>query len=49
MKLVLGEKAKNKVIEYVPHGLNHEHYYPIEKEEELKELEEFKKLVIWKR
>jgi glycosyltransferase involved in cell wall biosynthesis len=44
-ELVLGEKAKNKIIEYVPHGLNHEHYYPIEKEEEIKELEEFKKLV----
>ena len=42
-ELVLGEKAKNKVIEYIPHGLNHEIYYPIEKEEELKELEEFKK------
>jgi glycosyltransferase involved in cell wall biosynthesis len=44
-ELVLGEKAKNKVIHYVPHGLNHEMYYPIEKEEELKELEEFKKLL----
>ena len=27
---VLGDKAKNKVIEYVPHGLNHEIYKPIE-------------------
>jgi glycosyltransferase involved in cell wall biosynthesis len=44
-ELVLGEKAKNKVIEYVPHGLNHEMYYPIEKEDELKELEAFKKQV----
>ena len=44
-ELVLGEKAKNKVIEYVPHGLNHEIYYPIEKEDELKELEAFKKQV----
>jgi len=41
-ELVLGEKAKNKVIHYVPHGLNHEMYYPIEKEDELKELEAFK-------
>jgi glycosyltransferase involved in cell wall biosynthesis len=41
-ELVLGEKAKNKVIEYVPHGLNHEIYYPIEKEDEVKELEQFK-------
>jgi glycosyltransferase involved in cell wall biosynthesis len=41
-ELVLGEKANKKVIEYVPHGLNHEMYYPIEKEDELKELEQFK-------
>jgi glycosyltransferase involved in cell wall biosynthesis len=44
-ELVLGEKANKKVIEYVPHGLNHEMYYPIEKEDELKELEAFKKQV----
>jgi len=42
-ELVLGEKANTKVIEYVPHGLNEEHFYPIEKEDELKELEAFKK------
>jgi hypothetical protein len=41
-ELVLGEKANKKVIEYVPHGLNHETYYPIEKEDEVKELEQFK-------
>jgi glycosyltransferase involved in cell wall biosynthesis len=41
-ELVLGEKAKKKIIEYVPHGLNHEMYYPIEKADELKELEQFK-------
>jgi len=41
-ELVLGEKANKKVIEYVPHGLNHEVYYPIEKENELKELEQFR-------
>jgi glycosyltransferase involved in cell wall biosynthesis len=44
-ELVLGEKANKKVIEYVPHGLNHEMYYPIEKEDELKELEAFKNQV----
>jgi glycosyltransferase involved in cell wall biosynthesis len=44
-ELVLGEKANKKVIEYVPHGLNDEMYYPIEKEDELKELEAFKKQV----
>jgi glycosyltransferase involved in cell wall biosynthesis len=41
-ELVLDEKRGNKVIEYVPHGLNHEMYYPIEKENELKELEQLK-------
>jgi glycosyltransferase involved in cell wall biosynthesis len=41
-ELVLGEKANKKVIEYVPHGLNHEMYYPIEKADEIKELNEFK-------
>lgn len=28
-KLVLGDKAKNKVIRYVPHGLNHEVFRPL--------------------
>lgn len=28
-KLVLGEKADNKVITYVPHGINSKHFYPI--------------------
>jgi len=41
-ELVLDEKRGKKVIEYVPHGLNHEMYYPIEKADELKELEQFK-------
>jgi glycosyltransferase involved in cell wall biosynthesis len=41
-ELVLGEKAEGKIIEYVPHGLNENHFYPIEKEDELKELEVFK-------
>jgi hypothetical protein len=41
-ELVLGEKAKTKIIEYVPHGLNENNYYPIEKENELKDLEAFK-------
>jgi len=42
-ELVLGEKAEGKIIEYVPHGLNENHFYPIENENELKELEAFKK------
>jgi glycosyltransferase involved in cell wall biosynthesis len=41
-ELVLGEKAESKVIEYVPHGLDETVYYPIEKEDELKELNKFK-------
>jgi glycosyltransferase involved in cell wall biosynthesis len=41
-ELVLGEKAEGKVIEYVPHGLNEKHFYPIKEENELKELERFK-------
>jgi len=41
-ELVLGEKANKKIIEYVPHGLNHEMYYPIEKADEVKELEQFR-------
>ena len=28
-EIVLGEKAKNKVIKYVPHGINHEVFKPI--------------------
>ena len=28
-KLVLGDKAKDKIISYVPHGLNHKVYFPI--------------------
>ncbi|MDA7648750.1 glycosyltransferase [Akkermansiaceae bacterium] len=31
-KLVLGDKAEGKIIEYVPHGLNHKLYYPIQKD-----------------
>ena len=41
-ELVLGDKAKNKVIEYVPHGLSEKLFYPIEDEDGKKELETFK-------
>jgi len=41
-ELVLDEKRGKKIIEYVPHGLNHEMYYPIEKADEVKELEQFR-------
>ena len=42
-KLVLGDKAKNKIIEYVPHGLNTEIFYPIANKGNDKEFQEFKK------
>jgi len=32
--IVLGEDAKNKVIRYVPHGLNHNIYKPLDKNDE---------------
>ena len=50
-ELVLGDKAKNKVIEYVPHGLNHHDYYPVhlshslKKDKELEELDKFRSQV----
>jgi glycosyltransferase involved in cell wall biosynthesis len=40
-ELVLGDKAKNKIIEYVPHGLNEETFKPLDKSN--KELVEFRK------
>jgi len=30
-KLVLGDKAKSKIIDYVPHGMNTKYFYPITK------------------
>ena len=39
-KIVLGEKAKDRIIEYVPHGLNHKNFKPLEKDNP--ELVEFK-------
>jgi len=29
-KLVLGDKAKNKIIDYVPHGISTKYYYPLD-------------------
>jgi glycosyltransferase involved in cell wall biosynthesis len=40
-KLVLREKAANKIIKYVPHGLNHEIFKPMDKNDS--QLKEFKK------
>jgi glycosyltransferase involved in cell wall biosynthesis len=42
-KLVLDDKVKNKIIEYVPHGLNTEVFYPITNKETNKEFQDFKK------
>lgn len=42
-KLVLGDKAKDKVIEYVPHGMNTDIFFPINKED--KEYQDFRKKV----
>jgi glycosyltransferase involved in cell wall biosynthesis len=43
-KLVLGDKAKNKVIDYVPHGVNHNVFRPLTSDEfKSKEFLEFKK------
>jgi glycosyltransferase involved in cell wall biosynthesis len=36
-ELVLGKKAKNKLIKYVPHGLNHDIFKPLDNTPELKE------------
>jgi len=45
-KLVLGDKAKDKIIKYVPHGLNHEMMFPIdENHAQYKDMMEFKKNV----
>lgn len=37
-KLVLGENASNKILKYIPHGINEKFFYPIDKN-----LPEFKK------
>ena len=43
-KLVLGDKAANKVIRYVPHGINEKNMFPIDSNhEKWNELQEFKK------
>ena len=40
-RLVLGDKVKNKIIRYVPHGLNHEIFKPIDKNDS--NIKEFQK------
>ena len=41
-KIVLGDKAKNKIIKYLPHGLNHNIYRPLETTEEVDAMEKMK-------
>ena len=46
-QLVLGDKIKNKVVKYIPHGLDHKEFYPITKENSnYKEYLNFKKSVL---
>jgi len=33
-KLVLGEESKNKIINYIPHGIDHKEFFPIVKDSE---------------
>ena len=49
-KLVLGEKSKGKIIDYIPHGMNVDLYYPIQPNTpQSKELNEFKSKVFGKK
>lgn len=46
-KLVLKEEAEQKIIKYVPHGINEDHFFPVGKDHLLySTLEEFKQKVI---
>ena len=43
-ELVLGDKAKDKLIEYIPHGINEKMFFPIKKDHpEFENLQQFKK------
>jgi len=49
-KLVLDEKAKDKIIEYVPHGINTSYFFPIKKgHDEYDKLLKFRKAVLKER
>jgi glycosyltransferase involved in cell wall biosynthesis len=43
-RVVLGDKAKNKTIKYVPHGINEKTFYPLDKTTD--DFKEFKKQVL---
>jgi len=48
-KLVLGEKANDRIIEYIPHGLNHNIFKPINKtDKEWEDVQKYKKLIFGK-
>ena len=45
--LVLDEKAKDKIIEYIPHGINSKHYFPIKEGDEFyNKLLDFKNAIL---
>jgi glycosyltransferase involved in cell wall biosynthesis len=41
-KIVLGDKVKDKIVKYLPHGLNHNIYRPLETTEEINAIEKMK-------
>lgn len=46
-ELVLEDKAKDKIIEYVPHGINQKYFFPIQKNtQDWKNLEIFKQTLV---
>ena len=46
-EIVLGDKSEDKIIEYVPHGINTNHFFPIKEDHEsYDKLVEFKKAVL---
>jgi len=46
-EIVLGDKAKDKLIEYVPHGINTNHFFPLKEDhKDFTKLVEFKKNVL---
>jgi len=46
-KIVLGDKIKNKIVRYVPHGLNEKEFYPItEQDSDYKDFKKFKTQVL---
>ena len=46
-EIVLGSKAKDKLIEYVPHGINTNHFFPLKEDhKDFPKLVEFKKAVL---